>query len=51
MPVNLTTKNIATKTINAAKTLAEANIATPSDLTAIVAALREQLPAKILVIK
>ena len=51
MPLQLTTKTDATRTINTAKTLAETSLTTSADVNALVKSLREQLPAKIIVIK
>ena len=49
--LHLTNKTDATKTIRAAKTLATTSITTPSDVTALVTALREQVPFKLIVAK
>jgi hypothetical protein len=49
--LQLTTKREVTNTINTAKTLAETAITSSADLNAFVKALREQLPAKVIVAK
>jgi hypothetical protein len=49
--LQLTTKTEATRAINTAKTIAESTVTNTSDLAAVVKALREQVPFKIIVTK
>jgi hypothetical protein len=49
--LQLTTKTDATKIINTAKTLAETSITNASDVNALIKALRDQVPAKVIVAK
>jgi hypothetical protein len=49
--LELTTKTEANKAINTAKTLAESTVTNTSDLAAVLKALREQVPFKIIVAK
>ena len=51
MPIQLTTKQEATKLLTAAKTIGVARLASAGDVVEFTKALKEQLPARVILVK